>query len=100
MNSKKNLIISNNNVVPNINIHTPIINIDKNYAGLEKSNNDKNKTKDFKNFSIISNKRNKIKSEINEGNIAKLQQTYYDIQIMKRQLFMIKDHIFECIGNF
>ena len=91
LNSKKNLIISNNNFVPNINIHTPIINIDKNYTGLEKSNNDKNKTKDFKNFSIISNKRNKIKSEINEGNIAKLQQTYYDIQDLDYEKAIIYD---------
>ena len=109
-NSKKNLLISNNNFSQNIFIQTPIINIQKDLPEREKFNFknpkkekkinlnnifDKEKSKDnyieLNEFKNKVDKKNLINPKINKEIISRLSQTYYEMQDLDYEEALIYD---------
>ena len=106
-NSKKNLLIDNNNYAPNIYIQSPIINNNKKFLKIninnhkKERNNDKsfrfsnekikNNSNELNEANIIYGKKNIINSKINKGISAKLSQSYYDLQDLDYEEALIYD---------
>ena len=105
------MIIENNNFAPNIYIQSPIINIQKNFSKKEKFNlkNNKNEiilmnkhkndnfNEEKKNFEELNeipikfDKKYLIDPKINKEILAKLSQTYYDVQDLDYKEAIIYD---------